>query len=317
MPLRVVITGGAGFVGSTLGLALHRTGHDVVLFDDLSSGSRDNLIDDSGAPFGSFVEGDVRDASALARIVGAGDVVVHLAGIAALPVCQSDPGTAFDVNVGGTVRVLDAARRARASRVIFASTSAVYENVVASGPLAESDAARAQPDLVYAMTKAAAERACEGFAKTYGLDVIICRFFNVYGPHQDVLRTSPPLTGYIARELVAGRAPRLFNRSPARRDYIYSADLTDLMTLMISDARRFAADVFNVGSGEAFAVRDIFETMRATAGLHDLEPVYADPAGFWGACVLSSDFCVRGSFSAGCRLSRPPRHPPPPQLPCA
>lgn len=288
MPLRVVITGGAGFVGSQLGLALHRAGHDVVLFDSLFSGTTDNLVDESGAPFGSFVKGDVRDSAALAAVIREGDVVFHFAGIAPLPVCQSDPGAAYDVNVGGTVRVLDAARRARARRVVFASTSAVYENVAEEGRvLVEADAAAAPPDLVYASGKAAAERACEGFAASYGLDVIICRFFNVYGPHQDVLRTSPPLTGYLARELVAGRAPRLFNKTSARRDYIYATDLTALLALMAVDQRTFRADAFNVASNAAYTVRDVFDAMRAAAGpaAAAIEPVYADPTGFWDACV--------------------------------
>nr|MDP9412590.1 NAD-dependent epimerase/dehydratase family protein [Pseudomonadota bacterium] len=123
--MKILITGGAGFVGSQLGKHLHGMGHEIVLLDNMSFGHLDNLLLD-GAPFGQFVCKDIRDPDLAAQMQGV-DTVFHLAGIAALPVCQQDPRAAYDVNVAGVGNVLEAARRAGVRRVIFSSTSAVYE----------------------------------------------------------------------------------------------------------------------------------------------------------------------------------------------
>lgn len=273
--MRIVITGGAGFIGSQLGKSLYRQGHEVILLDNMSYGHLDNLLLD-GAPFGRFVCKDIRDPDMVALIDGA-EVVVHLAGIAALPACQSDPRTAYDVNVAGLGNVLEASRRAGVRRVLFSSTSAVYENTKL--PVLAEDAPIA-PDLVYAMTKAAGEKLCEGFASSYGMDIVICRFFNVFGPHQDVQRLSPPFTSYVARELVMGRQPVLYNNSDARRDYVHSNDVLELLTRMAFAEGRFAAERFNICSGVGSSVPELYALFQSASG-SDLAPVFADPATFW------------------------------------
>jgi nucleoside-diphosphate-sugar epimerase len=219
--------------------------------------------------------------------------VFHFAGIAALPVCQSDPREAYDVNVAGTGAVLEAARRSGVRRVIFSSTSAVYERTK-SDVLAE-DAAVA-PDLVYACTKHAAEALCRGYAFNYGLDVAVCRFFNVFGPHQDVLRASPPFTSYVARELVHDRSPVLFNRRPdVRRDYVHVSDVVELLLRMMRHPARHGAEVFNVCSGVGHSVPEIYDAFRLISG-KAIEPDYRDPSEFWDRYPVL--------FSGGYPLSR-------------
>lgn len=275
--MNVLITGGAGFVGSQLGKHLHRMGHDIVLLDNMRFGHLDNLLLD-GAPFGRFHCADVRDR-ALERFFDGVDVVFHLAGIAALPVCQQDPGEAYDVNTGAVANVLEASRRAGVKRVIFSSTSAVYERTERE-LLSEDDPIA--PDLVYACTKAAGEQVCDGFATNYGMDIVICRFFNVYGPHQDVTRTSPPFTSYVARELVMDRRPILFNDSDARRDYVHSDDVVDLLTRMMQAEGRFAADRFNVASGSGHSVPELFDLFRQASG-KAIDPQFNPPQSYWDA----------------------------------
>ena len=275
--MKILITGGAGFVGSQLGQHFHRRGAEVVLLDNLSFGHVDNLLLD-GRPFGRFICADVRDRDLACHCAGV-DTIVHLAGIAALPVCQEDPGTAYEVNTAAVANVLEAARRSGVRRVVFASTSAVYENNRADA-FAEDTAI--SPNLVYASTKAAAESICDSFAQNYGMDIIICRFFNVYGPHQDVLRTSPPFTSYVARELVQGRAPRLFNKSPVQRDYVYVDDVVDLLTRMIEADGHFAADRYNVCSGRGFSVPELYALFQQVSG-RAIEPVWDDPERYWNA----------------------------------
>lgn len=276
--MRILITGGAGFVGSQLGVHLARLGHEVLLLDNMRYGHVDNLIHE-GRPYGRFIGRDVRDAG-IARFFDGVDAVVHLAGIAALPDCQKDPVEAYDVNVGGTANVLECARRAGVRRFIFSSTSAIYENTT-SERQREDDPV--QPDLVYSMTKHAAEQLCTAAARNYGLDIITCRFFNLYGPHQDFLRTSPPFTSYVARELALGRKPVLFNDSPAaRRDYVYIDDLLALLVRMLESPSTYHGNIFNVGSGTAYSVPEIFGVLQQVAG-SDVTPEYQDPEQYWNA----------------------------------
>ncbi len=272
---KVIITGGAGFVGSQLGHQLAAEGHEVVLLDNMAYGHLDNIVVD-GATFGRLVCKDIRDPATAAVYEGA-DCVFHLAGIAALPACQLDPREAYDVNVAGTGQVLEAARRAGVRRVIFSSTSAVYEKTK-SPVLRESDAVR--PDLVYASTKLAAEDVCRSFAVNYGMDVVVCRFFNVFGPHQDIQRTSPPFTSYVARELAHGRAPVLYNRTEARRDYVHVSDVIELLLAMMRSEAHHAAEVFNICTGVGYSVPELYATFLRVSG-KSVEAVYDDPAKFW------------------------------------
>jgi nucleoside-diphosphate-sugar epimerase len=272
---KVVITGGAGFVGSLVARKLLADGHAVTLVDDMSFGQLDNIVDASG-PIAPLKVLDIRDPGFAALLEGV-DTVFHFAGIAALPVCQEDPCRAFDVNTSGTAQVLEAARRAEVRRVIFSSTSAVYENSTTSPHTPDEVVA---PDLVYAMTKHSAEQICRAYAADYGLDVVICRFFNVYGPHQDIHRVSPPFTSYVAKELVNGRRPNLFNQSSARRDYIHADDVAALLVAMMASTDRYAAEVFNVGTGTAHSVPELYELFRTISGT-DIEPVYNDPTAYW------------------------------------
>jgi len=273
---KILITGGAGFVGSQLGQRLATDGYEVVLLDNMSFGHLDNLLMD-GRPFGRFVCRDIRDPRADDAYDGV-DCVFHLAGVAALPVCQSEPREAYDVNVAGTGAVLEAARRAGVRRVVFSSTSAVYERTV-SMPLREDDAIA--PDLVYACTKQSAEVLCRAYAGNYGLDVVVCRFFNVFGPHQDVLRVSPPFTSYVARELAHDRSPVLFNgRRDVLRDYVHVADVVELLVRIMRDEARYAADVFNVCSGVGHSVPQLYDAFRSVSG-KGIEATFRDPAEFW------------------------------------
>jgi nucleoside-diphosphate-sugar epimerase len=162
--------------------------------------------------------------------------------------------------------------------VIFSSTSAVYERTK-SDPLRED--ATIVPDLVYACTKHSAEALCRGYALNYGLDVVICRFFNVFGPHQDVLRASPPLTSYVARELAHDRSPVLFNqRNDVRRDYVHVSDVVELLLRMMRDDGHHAADLFNVCSGVGHSVPELYRAFQAVSG-KAIEATYRDPAEFW------------------------------------
>lgn len=201
---KIVITGGAGFIGSQLGYALDKEGHKVILLDNMSYGQLDNIII-NGKSFGEFVGMDIRSPK-LKQVMKDVDIVFHFAGIAPLPDCQEDPFEAISVNVAGTANVLNAARINGVKKVIFSSTSAIYENNT-KFPSQEED--ETSPYLIYSTSKKQAEMLCYSFFKSYGLNVSILRFFNVYGAHQDMKRKHPPLVGYIIRELLYNRVPIL------------------------------------------------------------------------------------------------------------
>ncbi len=272
---KILITGGAGFVGSQLGLHLKRVGDEVVLLDNMSAGYEDNILE-AGTRFAKLVVKDIRDAD-LGEEMEDVDTVFHFAGTSSLPMCQANPPVAYDNNVTGLVNVLEWARRTGVRRVIFSSTSAVYENNT-SIPFRESD--QVAPDLVYASTKWAGEQICKAFAATYSMDIIIARFFNVYGEHQDIHRTMPPFVSYLAKEVFYDRRPVLFNKSDASRDYIYVGDVIDCLVCMARSDMSFRGDIFNLCSGKAYSVKEILALYMQVSG-KQIDPVYNDPATYW------------------------------------
>jgi len=273
--VKILITGGAGFIGSQLGRRLSMLGHEVTLVDNLSFGYLDNLVVDGVVPR-NFVCRDIRDGE-LANEMAGKEIVFHFAGISSLPVCEQNPAAAYDINVVGTANVLDLARRAGVGRVVFSSTSAVYENNQAD-KFCEADPV--SPDLTYASTKAVGESICRSYAKNYGLDVVVARFFNVYGAHQDIRRVSPPFTSYVARQMVLNQPLVLFNKSEATRDYVYSEDLLDALTHMAFSANVYRGEVFNLCSGKGYSVPDLLKLMTEITSFRG-EITWSDPNTFW------------------------------------
>ena len=301
--MKIVITGGAGFVGSQVGYYFHKLGHDVHLLDNMSYGKEDNLYVD-GSTFGHFTKFDVRDPTLLSFFQNT-DVVFHFAGIAPLPDCQINPTTAYDNNVVGTLNVLEACRKVGVPKVIFSSTSAVYENCT-KFPLTE-DRIDKEPNLVYSMSKRSCEWICHSYVENYEMDITTLRFFNVYGPHQDFKRKHPPLMGYITKTLLNNTLPVFYSTGNQQRDYVYIDDISSLITKVIEhpDSR---GEVFNICSNKAYSVREIYELYRAEFP-KSLEPTFMPSDKFWnkypelfeGANALSKERVIKevNKFSLG------------------
>eukprot|EP00759_Apiculatamorpha_spiralis_P015459 PhF_6_TR22199/c0_g1_i1/m.31328/K01784/galE, GALE; UDP-glucose 4-epimerase len=275
--LKIMITGGAGFIGSQLGWRLHLEGHDVILMDNLFSGNRDNL-EVNGKKFGTFIRADIRDTNIIPLFQGV-DVIFHFAAISALPTCQEKAPLAYDINTAGLTNVLEAARINGVRRVIFSSTSAVYESNTRM-PCREDD--EATPTLIYSLSKLHGEHICAAYRKTYGLDIVVLRFFNVYGPHQDFRRLSPPYTSYVVRELLNGRTPVLHSTGEQKRDYVYIDDLARLAQLVMTSPAA-SGETFNVASNVSISVNEIFRIVRKAVGekAKGIEPKYAPADAFW------------------------------------
>lgn len=274
--MNILITGGAGFIGSELGKFLLSQGHNVKLLDNLEYGYRDNFEDNETLKQ-NFILADVRDPDFGKYLEGI-DVVYHFAGISALPECESHPYKAFDVNTAATANVLNAVRRSNVKRVIFASTSAIYENNPSDEVHKETD--EVHPNLIYATTKYCSEQICKSFAQNYGMDIVICRFFNVFGPHQDFKRKYPPFTSFLIREALAGRKPTIYNTEDCKRDYIYVYDLMQYLYRMAMSNREYHADIFNLATGKAYSAMEIAQTIYAALG-KELEYDTGEPLKFW------------------------------------
>lgn len=274
---KILVTGAAGFIGSQLAHALWQKGEQVVLLDDFSYGLEDNLIFDDHDFREEILREDVCDTAMLSALCERErfDYIYHIAAITPLPDCQTDPNRALTVNVAGTVNVLEAARRYGAKNVIFASTSAVYENCT-QFPTKEQDAV--PPSLVYSGGKFAAEQFCRSYVEVYGMNVTVLRFANVYGPHIDCLRTQPPVAGYMIRELFNDRAPVLHSSGEQRRDFVYVDDLIDL-ALRVRDNHGF--DIVNVSTNETHSINELYTVIAKIMGKENIVPEYTDSSHYW------------------------------------
>jgi UDP-glucose 4-epimerase len=262
MGKKVLITGGAGFIGSALSRELTTQGHEVFVLDDLSFGRRElAYVDDQ-----HFIHTDIRDRQAvmatLARIGPA--QVLHLAAIHFIPYCNQHPVAAADINIIGTMNVLDACEKAgTVERVFVASTAAVYP--IAEGAMAEDHPLG--PLDIYGITKLATEKLASEYHHRTGTPVIIGRFFNAFGPNE----TNPHLIPEIQKQVRAGaRTLRLGNLDP-KRDFIHTEDMSRAMSALLN-ADLQGVETFNIGRGIEYSVREIVEAFARQLG----EPLHIE-----------------------------------------
>jgi UDP-glucose 4-epimerase len=271
--MRVLITGAAGGIGSVLSDRLYKLGHELVLVDDLSGGNLENF--ESREIQAQVVVADLV-SNPLPKEALSCDVIVHLAAISSLAQCQIDPQKAFAVNVGVTAMVAEVARQSGA-HLIFASTSAVYENNKTL-PFAEEH--EVKPELTYSQTKWLAEKYLEREVNLLGLDVTVLRFFNVFGPRQDVSRQNPPLVNYLVREAVLGRTPKIYAPDNQGRDYVHVDDVVTLIELCI-EKRPSKYTLYNVCSGSTVSMATILSSVARGLGVADLQVHRGTPSELW------------------------------------
>lgn len=272
--MNILITGGAGFVGSQLGYYLFQQGHKIFLLDDLSYGHLDNLTFNNKT-FGTFIQDDVRNLHFSKHLKDI-DVVFHFAAIAPLPVNQVDPANAYSVNVSGWANVLEACRLAKTPKLILASTSAVYEN---NNLYPSKEEHSINPTLTYSLTKKHAEELGINYQQLYGMDISILRFFNVYGPHHDFRRKSPPVIAYIIKCLMTQTQPILHSNGSQKRDYVYVEDICNACEKVIHNPQS-KGQVFNLASGSAISLNEIYQEIAINLS-SDITPIYRDPQLLW------------------------------------
>jgi UDP-glucose 4-epimerase len=250
--MKILVTGGAGFIGSAIVPKLQEESHEVFVYDNLSFGNREfiNVADDH------FFLGDIRDAAAVSSAFQTAnpEIIIHLAAIHFIPYCNEHPFEASDINIRGTMNILDSAKKvSNLTKVFFASTAAVYP--ISDFAVAETDELR--PLDIYGLSKLAGEQLMEKFYLETKIDTICCRFFNAFGPNE----TNPHLIPEIERQLREGhRTIALGNLTP-KRDFIHTHDMANAVSAMIS-LKNTGYDTFNLGRGIEYAVTEIVDTFE-------------------------------------------------------
>ena len=282
--MHVLVTGGAGFIGSQLCERLLGEGHRVTCLDSFDDYYDPSIKEHNVAAAGREAEyrllrGDIRDAGLLDEAMGADPVdrIVHLAARAGPRPSLADPALYYDVNVLGTLALLQAALRHRVGGFLFVSSSSVY-GLNSKMPFQETDAI-GRPASPYGATKAAAELLCHAVAHNHGLPITAFRLFTVYGPRQ---RPDMALMKFASR-LVRGEPIEVYGDGTSVRGYTYVDDVIDALLAALEPA--FPFEVFNVGGGRRVSLNDLIATLGRELGiepvLHHVGPQAGDVPGTW------------------------------------
>lgn len=271
--MRVLVTGGAGFIGSHIATRLLETGRDVRVIDNFATGRRSNLAHLVGEV--DVVEGDIRNLGELRGAVHGCDAIVHLAAVPSVPRSIADPATSHEANATGTLNVLMAARDAGASRVVFASSSSIYGS---AAELPKHEGLTPLPISPYAVSKLAGESYCRSFYQVYGLETVALRYFNVFGPRQD---PQSEYSAVIPRFIWAyrhGEPPVIYGDGEQSRDFTYVENVVRA-NLAALEVKAIGGRVYNIACGHRITLNELAESLRREVGC-DVEPVHGpDRAG--------------------------------------
>ena len=269
---KALVTGGAGFIGSHLVEALLKEDCEVIVIDDLSSGRLENIRSYQSLEEFSFIKGSILDVDLLKKVMRDVDVVYHQAAIRSVPKSIEMPSTVNEVNVTGTLRLLDQALESGVDRFIYASSSSVYGEVETLPKVEDLPTVPASP---YGTSKLAAEHYCRVFNKVYGLKTVSLRYFNVYGPRQPYGPYSGVIILFIGRAL-RGEPPTIFGDGDQTRDFTHVDDVIQA-NLLASKPQAPFGEAINIGAGRQTPINTLAQIILELTGRTDLTPVYTSP----------------------------------------
>ncbi|MDH4070572.1 MAG: SDR family oxidoreductase [Ignavibacteria bacterium] len=268
--MRYLVTGAAGFIGSNIMEELLRRGLEVRGIDNFATGRRENV--EAFLSKTEFIEGDIRDAGTMRKAMAGIDVILHQAAIPSVPRSISDPVTTNDVNVNGTLNILNIAREAGVRRIVNASSSSVYGD---SPTLPKNEEMATNPLSPYAVSKLAAERYCSVFSKIYGLEAVSLRYFNVFGPRQDPTSQYSAVIPKFIKAMQAGDQPMVYGDGEQSRDFTYVANVVEA-NLLAAEAEFEAGVSVNCACHERTTLNDLVKQLNVLLGTK-IAPQYADP----------------------------------------
>jgi UDP-N-acetylglucosamine 4-epimerase len=281
--MKILITGGAGFIGSNLVDYFLEQGNEVICLDNFATGKHENLSDALSNNNFRLIEGDIRNLADCKQAVEGCDYVLHQAALGSVPRSINDPITSNDVNVGGFVNMLVAARDAKVKRFIYAASSSTYGD---SKVLPKVEDRIGKPLSPYAITKYVNELYADVFAKTYGMECIGLRYFNVFGKRQDHDGTYAAVIPLWIKQILNGKQPFINGNGEYSRDFTYVANVVEANLKSIQAASEqlknndgYINQVFNVAYGGNTTLNELFETLRNNLAKYKpeigtLQPIY-------------------------------------------
>jgi len=265
-----LVTGGAGFIGSHIAARLLELGESVRVLDNLTSGKRSNL--DSLLGEVEFIEGDIRDPEVVQRATKGVDAIFHHAAEPSVPRSIADPLGTYNVNVTGTLNVLLGARDNGCGKVVFASSSAVYGDSPEMPKHEQMIPAVLSP---YASSKLAGEGLCQVFTKSFGIEAVSLRYFNVFGPRQDPNSAYAAVIPRFLDALTSGAKPVIYGDGEQSRDFIYIDNVVDA-NLRAAAAHGLGGRVYNVATGKSVTLNGMLHDVAGLIGV-ECSPRYEEP----------------------------------------
>lgn len=271
----ILVTGGAGFIGSHIVDKLMEEGFDVTVIDNLETGRLENIAHHENKKDFHFVRGDIRDFDLVKETMRDIDAVFHEAALASVTRSVKDPILTNEINVGGTLNLLKASSDLGVKRFVFASSAAIYGD--AESPL-KKEGIVPNPTSPYGVSKLAAENYVRVFYKAYGLETVCLRFFNVYGPRQnvDIHGSYGGAISIFLNRILKGLPPIIYGDGKQTRDFVYVEDVVEanILALKKKNAR---GEVFNIATGKKISVNQVAEALKDIMNRKDLKTIYADP----------------------------------------
>jgi len=267
---KVIVTGGAGFIGSHLAEELVRRGYQVTILDDLSTGKMGNIKKLPGKDNVQFIQGSVTNSSLLKELFHGAIYVFHQAAIPSVPRSVKDPLATNEVNITGTLNVLLAARVSKVRKIIYASSSSVYGD---TPTLPKREDMVPSPQSPYAVSKLAGEYYCRVFQEVYGLATVCLRYFNVYGPKQNPDSQYAAVIPRFLRWASEGSPLIIYGDGEQTRDFTFIADA---VAANILAAESNASGVFNIGRGKSITINELARLVIKLTG-NNVELVHQEP----------------------------------------
>lgn len=261
-----LVMGGSGFIGSHIAAALCAQGDQVRILDNFSTGNRQNL---KAAPGAELIEGDIRSYHIVREAVDGCDIVLHQAALPSVPRSVKDPITSNEVNVVGTLNVLDAARDAKVARLVYASSSSIYG---LNPALPKREDMMPQPMSPYAVSKLAGEHYCKTFFELYGFETVILRYFNVFGPRQDPNSQYSAVIPKFIDILLKGGRPVVNGDGSQTRDFTFVANVVQA-NLKAATAASAPGRAFNIAAGARISLLELLGALEQLTG-RDAQPEF-------------------------------------------